>query len=181
MNTQPISCKVCDAGQLVGARIHRHSTALVAVGWLMVSPFLLGVISVALGAAMSLLPDPSLDYPETARSPREIAVAALEERGLDAEGIEVYLADPNAALPVGWDETEELAGIQYEYFSTMEAHAKMERKVEVRKQANPAAAVIGGGMGLMLLGVIPALIGAIFASKRNVLVCNHCGAVTARA
>lgn len=165
----PISCKVCDAGTLKPKRIHKRGGASVFIGQV----FLLGSILMLAfcGSVMSSAVD---------------AGAAAKARGEEANA---KVADQMRASTVPEPIVQQVAAgkrigeIDMATLSEVQRQAVRDGVASYHAHPEVAGAVAAGGVGLLAAGpilfaVFVLLLGFVLTSKRKVLKCTSCGAVT---
>jgi hypothetical protein len=161
-----VRCKTCDVGLLSLEKKYRMSTPVVAIGYILLIPSILGIIfSVFLvfitGHAGST----------AASAIRDSAASTLQEAGVAAPIVQKVVS------------SRELTEVDKATLSVLQ------KATVERVQSSVAASQIGAGAGTAIVGgfgiffgvvsFVGGLLGWLLVMKKKVLHCTNCGAVVA--
>ena len=158
----PLVCSTCHIGHLIKCKQYRLSTPVVIIGYLLLVPSILGIItgivsfiltSTSVAGGMSVVNQASSQNMTNAGVPKDI---------IDA----VY-----SGTPLSPDQLAKLTPEQKQTIYSSEA---------VKSGACCGAGIVGfGALGAALISFIGGLLGWILVMKKRVLQCHKCGAVIA--
>ena len=159
-----IPCKTCEVGRLKKRRRYRMSGVVVAIGYIMLLPSLLGMTLATMGLVA------------TGTATQEVAGSLQREIGnkLEAVGVDASIID--RVVEGGTVGSTEQAAL-----SDSQRSAIREARLSL------AAGNAGAGLGALVTGsaavfvgvfsLVSGLLGWLLVMKKKVLQCNACGAV----
>lgn len=159
-----LRCKTCDVGLLRLEKRYRMSTPVVAIGYILLVPSILGIIFSLLVVFMM-----GLGASGVRSARRNIAATNLRQAGV-AEPI-VQKVITSQQITAEDDVTLTLA--------QKDAVEKAESSITAQETSVGAATVLGGGLGIFLAVAffICGLLGWLLVMKKKVLFCPNCSAV----
>jgi len=174
------TCKVCDDGKLTRARIHRMSSPVVIIGYILLLPTVIGTIGglciIVMGAATGTAAGVAGASSEGTSSEVDSTVReALEEAKIPISIIEKVVDQK----PITKAERGSLTKDQVETVDVAETAIKVGEAADTIATAGVIGAsgfAVGFGIFLIVLSFVNGLVGWLLIMKKDVLLCNQCGA-----
>lgn len=162
-----IPCKVCDRGVLARKKIHRMSGPVVAIGYILLIPSVLGVL-LSIGAFLTMSVVSGTSSNQTRRS----AIAEMRQHYVPEQVIQQVVANPDMDISQ-FILRDDMSMATYSWLKDAD------QKLKDDEEATGAGMVVGGGIfiAIGILCFVSGLLGWLLVMKKRVLQCSSCQAV----
>jgi hypothetical protein len=163
---QQIRCKTCDVGTLERKKKYRLSGIVVAIGYILLIPSVLGMLF-----SIFLLFATGKAATDTTSGISDSAKKQLREAGISEPIVQKVVSSQTLT------DTEK-AGLTREQSITIES---IQSSITAGSIGAGAGTAIAGGVSVFLfvVSLVGGLLGWLLIMKKRILQCNNCGAVTA--
>lgn len=164
--TPVIQCKTCDVGRVEGKTTYRMSGIVVAIGYILLIPSILGILFSVL-----LLFATGKARADSSSSLRTVAVKTIRESGVSSGIAEKSVS----GQPLTELEKTSLSPDQDR------AIESAQRMMTYGTAGTGFGIALAGGAALFfgVVSLVGGLLGWLLIMKKKILQCNNCGAVTA--